>query len=118
MTFIFPLCGCDAQSKSISVEELDNILEKDSSVVLVDVRNENEFTGKMSMIPSAINIPLTELESRINELEEYKNQPVYIICRSGNRSGFAAKILSAKGFDAYNVTGGMLDYSKKFRSDE
>ena len=35
-----------------------------------------------------------------------KEKPVYLFCRSGNRSGKAAKILKEKGFDVYNVLGG------------
>ena len=110
--------GCEAQIKSISVDDLQTLLQTDSTTVLVDVRNENEFVGRMDKIKQAIHIPLGELESRISELEKYKDKPVYLICRSGNRSGIATRKLTEMGFDAINVSGGMLAYSKKYRANE
>jgi rhodanese-related sulfurtransferase len=110
--------GCQAQIKSISVDDFQTLLQTDSTTVLVDVRNENEFVGRMDKIKQAIHIPLGELESRSSELEKYKDKPVYIICRSGNRSGRATKLLTEMGFDAINVSGGMLAYSKKYRANE
>ncbi len=113
---IVTFSGCKAQIKSITVDELHSLLQNDSLTVLVDVRNESEFVGTMTKIKEAINIPLGELEERSSELEKYKDRPIYFICRSGNRSSHATKLITEKGFDAYNVSGGMLAYSRKFRT--
>lgn len=74
---------------------------------LIDVREPSEVaTGT---IPGAVNIPLGDLPGRLGELDA--DRPVVLLCRSGARSGQAAKFLSENGFDAVtNLTGGMLAY--------
>ena len=59
-----------------------------------------------------INIPVQVLNQRINELDKYKDKNIAVICRSGNRSVMATKIIQAKGFNAKNVLGGMKSYNK------
>jgi rhodanese-related sulfurtransferase len=71
---------------------------------LVDVRTPEEFaTGH---IPGAINIPVQELERRMGELER-KEQPVVLYCRSGNRSGRAARMLESNGYASVHDLGAM-----------
>lgn len=68
---------------------------------LVDVRTPAEFS--MGSVKGAVNIPLDEVESRVNE---FKGKPyVILFCRSGNRSGQAKSILEANGIT--NVTNGI-----------
>lgn len=76
-------------------------------VKLVDVRTPTEFADGHA--PGAINIPLDELGKRMGELEAHKEGDLYLICRSGGRSGRAQSQLSAAGFtNPINVTGGTL----------
>jgi adenylyltransferase/sulfurtransferase len=88
----------------ISVQELSEILEKDPSTVLIDVREQEEFddanlSGKL--------IPMSELEDRFSEIP--KEGPVYVHCRSGKRSRTAIEFLKTKGYkNCFNVTGGIL----------
>jgi rhodanese-related sulfurtransferase len=96
----------------MTVETLKQQLENDSTLVLVDVRTEPELTGPLGHIPGIIHIPLQELNERFTELETYKNQPIAIICRSGNRSSVATKLLVEKGFKVKNVLGGMKAWNK------
>jgi adenylyltransferase/sulfurtransferase len=63
-------------------------------------------------------IPLSELESRIDELNEHKNREVIVYCRSGNRSGKATNILREDGFQAFNMSGGMLAWNKMLNATE
>ncbi len=73
--------------------------------VLVDVRSASEFaTGH---VPDAVNIPLHELETRLNEVPTDK--PVIVICASGNRSQTGARLLTQAGrTDVYNLKGGTM----------
>lgn len=72
---------------------------------LVDVRSAFEF--RQGHVPGAINIPLDELESRAHEVPQ--NQPVVVICASGNRSRTGAAILTQKGYShVYNLQGGTM----------
>jgi rhodanese-related sulfurtransferase len=92
------------KNDEISVTELSEILEKDPSTPLIDVREQEEFdevnlSGKL--------IPMSELESRWQEIP--KEGPVYIHCRSGKRSRTAIEFLKTKGYaNLYNVTGGIM----------
>ncbi|MGM8215755.1 sulfurtransferase TusA family protein [Bacillaceae bacterium W0354] len=76
----------------------------DGSIKLIDVREEAEFV--FSHIPGAVSIPFGDLENRLDELN--KDEEIYIICRTGNRSDLAAQLLKDKGFNhVYNVVPGM-----------
>ena len=71
---------------------------------LVDVRTPSEFAA--GHIPGAINIPLQQLDSRLMELQP-KDIPVVLYCRSGGRSGNAARVLKNAGFAAVHDLGPM-----------
>lgn len=69
--------------------------------IIVDVRSSAEFSTGSFM--GAINIPLDELEERLDELEG-ENQ-IIVYCRSGSRSEMAKNILELNGYD--NVINGI-----------
>lgn len=71
---------------------------------LVDVPTPGEFAA--GHVAGAINIPVQDLESRINELQP-KDRPIVIYCRSGHRSGNAARMLKGAGFTAVHDLGPM-----------
>ena len=82
--------------------------------VVIDVRNPDELKGPLGALDVAINIPLPELEGRLKEVERFKNKDIVVICRSGNRSGKAVKLLQAKGLKATNIAGGMIAWRDAF----
>lgn len=93
---------------TISVEELQKQLEK-GEVTLLDVREIDEYEA--GHIDQAINVPLSTLDAET--LAYGKDEPVYIICRSGNRSAKAAELLVKAGYtDVYNVDGGMIAWEQ------
>ncbi|GLV47237.1 transferase [Thermus sp. LT1-2-5] len=72
---------------------------------VVDVREAWEY-GE-GHVPKAVNIPLSTLPQRLNELP--KDRLILLVCNSGNRSGVAADFLVQQGFDGekvYNLEGG------------
>lgn len=71
-----------------------------SGAIILDVRTPAEFANGHA--EGAVLIPVQELEQRVHEVKEM-NKPVLAYCRSGVRSGKAAKMLKAKGIEAYNV---------------
>jgi rhodanese-related sulfurtransferase len=77
----------------------------DDEYVFLDVRTLNEHRAKA--IPNSPVIPVQELESRVNELNKYKDKKIVVYCRSGNRSKRGTDILINHGFDAVNLEGGM-----------
>jgi len=95
-----------AQSTAtISAQETYKQLN-DTSVVILDVRTEQEHEHER--IAETPLIPVQELNERLGELYQYKNKKIIVYCRSGNRSGAATKILRNNGFDAMNMTGGII----------
>lgn len=75
---------------------------------LLDVRQPEEF--RAGHIQGAKLIPLGELSTRMSELP--KNREIICVCRSGNRSMTATRQLNAAGYQAANLTGGMIAWSR------
>lgn len=71
---------------------------------LVDVRTPGEFAA--GHIAGAVNIPLQQLDSRLAELQP-RDVAVVVYCRSGHRSGNAARLLKSAGFPAVHDLGPM-----------
>lgn len=89
-------------------EELDNKLKNSDHIVVLDVREAAEYA--FDHIPNSLSIPMGELESRLNELN--KEDEIFVICRTGNRSDFAAQKLAENGFtNIINVVPGMSQWS-------
>lgn len=94
----------------INNEELEKRLGANENIVLLDVRESAEYA--FNHIPNAISIPLGELEERMGELN--KDNEIYLVCRTGNRSDLAAQKLSEKGFtNVINVVPGMSQWTGK-----
>jgi len=75
---------------------------------MIDVREVHEF--KQGHIPGAINIPLSQLRTRLSEIP--KDRPVYLYCRSGMRSRQAGKILSRHGYrNMAHLNGGITAWN-------
>lgn len=98
---------------SISVDEFIKLMKKDSSIVILDVRTPAELAGPLGKIEKAINIPIQELPDRINELKPYKDDKIYVICRTQNRSFASSQFLNKNGFNTVYVVGGMTEYYNK-----
>ena len=107
LVLTFSMSFCSKNVDVISMQEFQNNILNDKSIVL-DVRTEEEYFGPLGHINGAILIPIDQLENRLSELEIYKNDTIYVVCRSGNRSNFGKDILNANNFKAINVDGGMI----------
>ena len=78
---------------------------KEKKGTIVDVRTPAEFIG--GNVAGSINIPLQEMEKRMDELKRLK-QPLVLCCASGGRSGQATQYLKQKGIECCNA-GSWLD---------
>jgi rhodanese-related sulfurtransferase len=74
-----------------------------TDAVLLDVREDDEWTAGHA--PDATHVPMNEVPGRITDLPD--GDPLYVICRSGGRSGRVVAFLAQQGIQAVNVDGGM-----------
>lgn len=77
---------------------------KAGKAYLVDVRTPEEFDGGHLQYAKNINFNGPDFKAQIARLDKHK--PVYLYCRSGNRSGKAADTLQTLGFHSYYNIGG------------
>jgi len=90
----------------IKPAEVVKLVEKDSEIAIIDVREDEEVAeGK---IPRAKHIPLGQLAERMDEIDPNKEH--IMVCRSGGRSGRACELLKAHGYKVRNMDGGMLEW--------
>ncbi len=91
--------------KQTSVQQINELINGGSTPQVIDVREYGEFEA--AKIHQAKLVPLSNFENRAGEIDRL--QPVYLMCRSGNRAKQAAEKLVKRGFsDVHVVEGGML----------
>jgi rhodanese-related sulfurtransferase len=76
-------------------------------VYLLDVREDDEWAAGHA--PDAVHIPVGSLSQRAGEIPQ--NQEIYVICRSGTRSAYAAQSLAGAGWRTVNVSDGMTGWA-------
>lgn len=92
--------------RQVNVDKVRELVEKGS--IIIDVRERYEY--ERGHIKGAINIPLSELRNRIKEIP--RDKPVYLHCRTGQRSYNATLALQNIGFDnIVNIAGSFLGLS-------
>lgn len=95
--------------KEVGLNDAVRLINQQDAMVL-DVREDKEFRD--GHIINAVNIPLGLLESRLKEIEEYKEKPVIIYCRTGQQSAKAGAVLQRQGFTStHKLNGGMMAWS-------
>ncbi len=120
------LCGCSQtpdgddtggkpQYTQISQDEARLMMDEDDTLIIVDVRRQDEYDG--GHIPNAVCIPN---ESIVNEMPAElpdKQQVILVYCRSGNRSKQAAQKLADMGYTNVYEFGGIIDWTGKTVAD-
>ena len=93
----------------LSALELKAKLDAADDLLLLDVRTPVEY--QMTNIGGTL-IPLPELQERLHELDDFREQEIVVVCRSGARSGSAVAFLKKSGFSKVrNLKGGLLAWS-------
>lgn len=114
VSFLPRLVGKLRAKPMLSVDELKQKLDAGADILLLDVRTASEFEGEQGHIDAAKLIPLAELAGRINELRDFQEKSVMIICKTDKRSAKAAQFLVKQGFaDVHVIKQGMTDWRKK-----
>lgn len=92
----------------ISVTDLKKTLDQGSGR-LIDVREQHEYNG--GHVPGAHWIPMHLVPLRTDEFQS--TDPVYVVCRTGNRSGQVVTWLANQGIQTVNVAGGTVAWQNQ-----
>lgn len=112
--FLPSLIGRLRRGPMMELLKLKEMLDKRQEILLLDVREAKEFSGELSHIPGALNIPLGELTNRLHEISDHQEQTIAIICHTDRRSAKAAQLLSKQGYaDVHVVAGGMTAWKQQ-----
>ena len=92
----------------IEADELRRRLTSGDPLVILDVRQPDEFTSPPGHLPGAVNVPLAELADRTSDLAG-RDRPIVVVCKTDRRSAHAAADLLAAGLKDVAVLRGGTD---------
>jgi len=84
-------------------------LQREGSLQLVDVREDYEWDA--GRIAGARHVEMGELNAQAATIE--RDAPVVFYCRSGGRSAMAASAFRSAGYDAYTMSGGLVEWEAR-----
>jgi phage shock protein E len=101
---MFNIFSKSSSGVDISVNEFKEMVEKKPGVI-IDVRTRVEYEqGHLTKSDELIDFMSPDFRNKVSELD--KDKTYYLYCRSGNRSGQAARIMKGMGFEqVYNIGG-------------
>ena len=104
------------QDEHVTRQQLPQVGVSDVSDVsdgttILDVREDDEWAD--AHIDGALHIPMNLLPNRLAYEPDTldRTRPVVVVCHSGNRSAHVTAWLVQQGYDAYNLTGGMMAWA-------
>jgi rhodanese-related sulfurtransferase len=113
VAFLPRLIGNLRRGPMLAFEEFRRRLDANKDLLVLDVRPAEAFSGELGHIDGAVNIPLEDLQRRMEELGDYLERPVAIVCRTDRMSAKAALLLTEEGFaDVHVVRGGMTKWNE------
>jgi len=113
VAFVPRLISRFRQGPTLSIEDLNERLQRSDELLLLDVRSDADYQGELGHIAGSLNIPLEALEPRLPELTRYQEKTVALICTTDRRSKKAAQLLTRQGFAGVHVVvGGMTQWNK------
>jgi glyoxylase-like metal-dependent hydrolase (beta-lactamase superfamily II) len=98
----------EADAPTVAPAELQTLRAQAPGLVLLDVRSPLEFQSER--IEGAVNVPLGELDARLEEIAEQAD--VVVVCRTGVRATIAAESLGRAGRRARVLEGGMVAWRR------
>ena len=123
LTAVLLMAGCRAEKsddysetedrqevryEQISQEEAKEIMDSGEEIVILDVREQDEYDK--GHIPGAILLPYTRVEEQAEAMLPDKDKTILVYCRTGRRSKIAAQSLADLGYKDVREFGGILDW--------
>lgn len=102
----------DQQNKEVEVDVVKQAIDTGDSCVLLDVRTPMEYAkGKLK---GSINLPVDQVQEKIESVIPDKSTKVFVYCLSGSRSIFAVDVMGKLGYtNVFNVAHGLLAWRVK-----
>lgn len=101
-----------SQVPQIDAAEVKKVVDAKGDVVLLDVRTPQEFAK--GNIAGSINLPVDEVDRRVEALLPDKNKSIYVYCLSGSRSVHAVAAMVKLGYtQVYDMKSGLLSWRAK-----
>lgn len=102
----------------VDPKTVHEIMQGSEGVVVIDVRSPEEFTGKLGHVAGAVNLQDGDVGKRLTdaggEMDELRNEKIFITCRTQNRSPRVARALKKAGFtNIAIVKGGMIGWNRE-----
>ena len=107
LIYVFVLLEHFKAGKQLSVHEVTRLLNGDEAV-LVDLREAKDYQA--GHIHRAINMPLSQLQSRIDELQGSRDKVVVLIDKLGHQAAAAGRQLRRAGLRVHRLRGGMAEW--------
>lgn len=99
-------------SVDVNVEDFAALIDTSGLGILMDVRTDAEFIEGHLKGATQLNFYEASFETSLDAMD--KDIPVFVYCRSGGRSGKAAKKMKEKGFKSvYNLEGGIIAWQRE-----
>ena len=118
LIFTLMLSGCGAANtyQHLTPSEAEEIIAKDKTILLLDVRTLDEYEKKH--IPNAVLLPIDEIKKgHLSPLKD-KKQKILIYCWTGRRAENAAAILVENGYTNVFEFGGLVDWTGALEGTE
>lgn len=94
--------------KALSTAEVTQLINSENAKV-VDLRSRDEFHA--GHLPNAINIPARDMPKRVTELNQYKDEHLILICKTGTTAGPTGLMMSKAGFNKlHKLKGGIIEW--------
>src|SRR5690554_1678900 len=105
------ISGCTQQESQVQQLNSNQAFEKanqQQNIIIVDVRTIAEYNE--GHIVGSINVPLDQIKATIGDSIESKDTPLFVVCRSGNRSAQAQSMLLSMGYTDVTDIGSVFDW--------
>lgn len=102
----------------VEPKAVNDLMAGGKELVIIDIRTKEEYTGPLGHISGSLNLDGMELDNRLDaadkKLGSLKNEPIFVVCRTHNRSPRAARRLTQAGFTSVAIIkGGMVNWNKQ-----
>jgi phage shock protein E len=91
----------------VEAKNLFDAINSGQNIIILDVRTPHEYSKEK--IGGSINLPVDQIEEKVENFIKDKKSKIYVYCLSGSRSVFAVNAMVKLGYtDVFNVKSGLL----------